>query len=101
MKTKFSKGPWRLFPPSVDPDKQWHVTDAGDTMVIRCFGFNCDPNDKACEHNARLVSAAPELLEALHNLLADTQHSKHKCDDPDCPVEAARAVIAKAIGAKR
>lgn len=36
-----------------------------------------------------------ELVAALRALLADTQHSKHNCGDPDCPVDAARAAIAK------
>lgn len=49
--------------------------------------------------NARLIAAAPELLEALQNLLNDTQHKEHQdCDDGPCPVREARAAIAKATG---
>ena len=36
-----------------------------------------------------------ELVEALRNLLEDTQHSEHECVDKDCPVAVARAVLAK------
>ena len=43
-------------------------------------------------HNARLIAAAPELLEALQNLL------KSNCIDGDIALEA-KAAIAKAHGA--
>ena len=44
--------------------------------------------------NARLIAAAPELLEAIEELLSATQHLN------PCPatVEKARAAIAKAKG---
>jgi hypothetical protein len=52
------------------------------------------------EANARLIAAAPELLEALRELLEDTQHANHDCGDLSyCPVSKARAAIAKATGA--
>lgn len=37
-----------------------------------------------------------ELVQALQSLLADTQHAEHSCDDDGCPVQQARAAIAKA-----
>lgn len=48
--------------------------------------------------NARLIAAAPDLLAALTELLADTQHVRHNCGDPDCPVDVARQVVARATG---
>jgi len=36
------------------------------------------------------------LVEALDGLLEDTQHATHHCGDPDCPVDAARAALARA-----
>jgi hypothetical protein len=48
--------------------------------------------------NARLIAAAPDLLEALKLLLEDTQHKTHDCGDACCPVGIARAALAKATG---
>lgn len=49
--------------------------------------------------NAILIASAPDLLDAVTNLLQDTQHANHICGDgPHCPVVKARAAIAKALG---
>lgn len=50
------------------------------------------------EANARLISAAPEILEALTNLCAD--ESVRNGDVPCSLYDAARAAIAKATGAQ-
>lgn len=43
------------------------------------------------------VAEIARMREALAGLLADTQHSGHKCGDNDCPVAAARAALAPPI----
>lgn len=51
--------------------------------------------------NARLIAAAPELLEALRGMLAldEEHHQRGHCDDDVCAeVRKARAAIAKATG---
>ena len=54
------------------------------------------------EANARLIAAAPDLLEALEGLLvfAEAAETKALVGDEGClwPVECARAAIAKATG---
>lgn len=50
------------------------------------------------EKDAPLVAAAPEMYEALKDLLADTQHISHNCGEEDCPVFRARSVVAKVEG---
>lgn len=76
-----------------------------------------EPNPQAVA-NANLIAAAPELLEALHNLLDGIERTSCTCHqaytgrglrDPDCQrchldigpdeLDAARAAIAKATGA--
>lgn len=54
------------------------------------------------EANARLIAAAPELLEALRLLLAECEHQAWIGNMPDDRVEfgIARAAIAKAEGVK-
>ena len=47
----------------------------------------------------RLHSVNQELVDALKNLLEDTQHAEHEdCNDGPCPVREARAALAKAGG---
>ena len=41
-----------------------------------------------------LRATVARLRRALQNLLEDTQHARHRCDDVDCPVAAARAALA-------
>ena len=39
--------------------------------------------------------AKEELLDALQDLLMDTQHSEHECEDKNCPVANAKNVALK------
>ena len=39
--------------------------------------------------------AKEELLDALQDLLMDTQHSEHECEDKNCPVVNAKNVALK------
>ena len=60
-----------------------------------------DIGDASRDANARLIAAAPDLLEALRNLLAE--YNQHIPEDATCPhillaADAARAAIAKATG---
>ncbi|MDE2102705.1 MAG: hypothetical protein KGL39_36005 [Patescibacteria group bacterium] len=49
---------------------------------------------------AELEEANRELLEALKDLLEDTQHSHHACEDDEwCPVAKAGAALQKHGGA--
>lgn len=53
------------------------------------------------EANARLIAAAPELLEALLQVIAEKAPSYHDCTDdglPECVWCEALAAIAKATG---
>ncbi len=54
--------------------------------------------DETVKANARLIEAAPELLDALIDLLLDTQHSDHGCPEELCPVARAKRAISQATG---
>ena len=63
--TQYTPGPWRAEKtrPTTRTTGAWHVFDAfGTTAVV--LG-----NDDEAAANARLIAAAPELLEALRGLL--------------------------------
>ena len=62
--TKFTEGPWRVLPPSVGVDLNWHVTDNGDTFVAHVYGFGHSVDEQS-KINAHLIAAAPDLYEAL------------------------------------
>ncbi|MFG0917234.1 hypothetical protein [Pseudomonas sp. CJQ_11] len=56
-------------------------------------------NEEEAEANARLISAAPELLEALELVIKENAPSYHDCLDdsePECAWCVASKVIAKA-----
>lgn len=67
MSESFTPGPWRLLPPSVGVDANWHVTDAGDTFVAHVFGFAHGVTEQS-RINAALIASAPELFEALSSI---------------------------------
>lgn len=52
-------------------------------------------SEEEARANARLIAAAPELLEALAKLIGCIDHGS---DDPTATLDAARAAIAKATG---
>lgn len=94
--TKHSPGPWQDCEHSSDDKHDGH-------LIVDAFGYNvaniwhrqfAAPADRIAEQdsNARLIAAAPELLEALKGFL----HA-----DPDvfrAELAAALAAIAKAEG---
>ena len=58
-------------------------------------------SDEESEANARLIAAAPELLEALQSVIAEKAPVYHDCLDngeAECIWCVARTVIAKALG---
>lgn len=90
MSTKFTPGPWRA---SWSMVGQW---------LVYMGGRQCEmalPADRKAD--AHLIAAAPELYEALHELLRSHVESwreeGYRVDD-DEEVIAARAALAKARG---
>lgn len=90
MSTTHTPGPWMVLP-SVENGQFCILTEHGNRVDIAVtYGFERQPR----EANARLISSAPELLEALKACL-DKGSRWHPCDPV---VIAARAAIAKAEG---
>ena len=68
---------------------------AGGRVVLNCddyFIANADTMREAATI-IHAVNHHDALVEALRNLLADTQHAEHNCGDEDCPVAKARALL--------
>ena len=87
---KHTKGPWT----ATKHDQHWvrvNVTiKAGGNMWV---AFMPDEDKEEKMANARLMAAAPELLEALESLLEQTRQYGHTAE-----IKAAEAAIAKAKG---
>ena len=71
--------------------------------LARAYGCKDMPAEgtAAMLANARLIAAAPELLDALRGMLAldDEHHQRGHCDDDVCAeVRKAHAAITKATG---
>jgi hypothetical protein len=88
-------GPWKDF---VDDDGYLIVQmDAAHTVMLGDMESTCG----TCHANARLIAAAPELLDALEGLLgiaADYMENTGKNPNDFFSITDARAVIAKAKG---
>ena len=94
--SKHTQGPWKADGYSIRQSS----TGTRHVAEIAYTGPHHTPPEeypKSCrlqdEANARLIAAAPELLEALQGML-DGYDDDYTHDEPPC--KAARAVIAKA-----
>ena len=103
--SEYTKGPWEyraamnyigyaIFPlgtlPSLAACERYT-----ENMTITCFNF-----PGSTEANARLIAAAPELLEALESLVDDCIHASGSMDYNygEFDLKAAEAAILKAKG---
>ena len=100
MGIKHTPAPWRVSsesPRIIKKDYRAIGSDAGfliaSTMGNDNSGFYA--SEQEADANARLIAAAPELLEALEELITATQHLD-QCHQ--ATADKARAAIAKAKG---
>lgn len=92
--SKHTPGPWTANKPTRDNGRA--EIHAGCMLVAQAFNWMLDAEgDEQCWADARLIAAAPDLLEALERLLADA-------DVRDAAeagaLKQARAAITKATG---
>lgn len=83
--TKWTPGPW-----SNDRIGEIAVSLGDDNIALVCFEGELN-DEKECEANAHLIAAAPELYEALKEVVALSDRKQHAWDN-------ARAALAKARG---
>ena len=94
-KSQHTPGPWTAEPYRVGDSAYKIVYDADGHWLAEVFDVPNAPDTAAAD--ARLIAAAPELLEALRNLvgLAEMRGSLHEYR---AALDEARAAIAKATG---
>jgi hypothetical protein len=90
--TNYTPGPWAL---DRDEPEAWniHVVQANDRDMRICFMTSDGPS----EANARLITAAPDLLQALDDLLCVIA-TDELIPESVSYMRHARAAIAKATG---
>ena len=96
MNTSFTPGPWNVFRAQSSICVGAHepiqrVEDIEKSMYVEVFGENR-------EANARLIAAAPELLEQL--IILHDAITQFACGEPWPELPAARAAINLATGQK-
>ena len=92
--SKHTPGPWSLDTENVGDYLRGHVSvDAPDHGALALVVWKMEDDDQSpvCEANARLIAAAPDLLEALRFIEANTVEG-------GAFNKVARAAIAKATG---
>jgi hypothetical protein len=96
MDAKHTPGPWQIDPHD-DGDYFWISPEASGG-----YGWVGERYMRASGHmdisDARLIAAAPELLDALKALLPDAVGNHIGGPDTQARIDAARAAIAKATG---
>jgi hypothetical protein len=89
--TQHTPGPWEFLPPD----------DGNCGAITAKTGWICDFAEEPSDANARLIAAAPDLLEALKNLV--NQHNTvYGIGDMEMQsaIDFAHKAIAKATGEK-
>lgn len=94
MNTKHTPGPWRVLAhggATYEVESHTHTESRG----IDCNGMPCQWSDHT-EATARLIAAAPELLEALYMTRRQLAKLSFKDGEISAAIEAAYRAIAKA-----
>lgn len=88
----YTPGPWRLRPPTATT---FYIDTPKGGISCHCSGM---PKREEWEANARLIAAAPKLLDALHDLLEAAYPAVVQLDSVSGLMEAragAQAIIAE------
>ena len=92
---KHTPGPWEVHPTTLHPAvRSVGTANAAPRRICTAESMNGSPVD---EHNARLIAAAPELLEALQKMLSKAYKQNWNDAYPE-ELKSAQDAINKALG---
>ena len=96
MKAEHTPGPWRVA--YLDCNRQ-SVVMGEHIEIATCWHHSVGSIEKEMHANARLIAAAPDLLEALRVLLSLHEvRAAVTTDAWNAAMEDARAAVTKAVG---
>lgn len=105
MNTTHTPGPWVVDGDDIIARTRFgvYIAKEGDGRVAQAFSNCLVTTDAECLANARLIAAAPELLEACKAVISEhaafvASHAGLRLTDEAACVGMCRAAIAKAIG---
>ena len=93
MSAQHTPGPWHIYRYGKHPRAVWGATNALPVAIIHSDGTSSVANDA----NARLIAAAPELLQAAKDFVEWFECNRIG-DKPIAELSHARDAIAKATG---
>lgn len=96
-KQQWTPGPWEWddrYPSSNTGEKTWSLIGADGYGILSCDGVENSPQGLNDDANAKLIAAAPELVEALSELLEYGLKMSGRHHAP--AFEKARAALTKA-----
>ena len=97
--SEYTKGPWRVGKPGPNGG---HTIGTPEGLMVAMISHSVNYADQVttAKANARLIAAAPELLEALQTLVDDCIHASGSMDYNygEFDLKAAEAAILKAKG---
>lgn len=96
--SKHTEGPWEFHAKEYHDGNKTFWVGNGEYVVFDCSPYG--PKEMVFPPNlanARLICAAPDMLEALEAIV-EYADEPALCDDPKVLVDLARAAIAKAKG---
>lgn len=96
MTTKHTPGPWEVQPDQRSQGEALAIVGGSSLIIARTPKATLDMHRRVDEANARLIAAAPELLEALR-AINQVLGGSQPIDIPGA-LMIARAAIAKAEG---
>lgn len=93
-----SKAPWHVVPEERGPAHRWVIADANGGGVASCDPVGPWITPQEADANASLIAAAPEMLAALREVVADLNGTS-LFELSRATIEKISAAIAKAEGA--
>jgi hypothetical protein len=101
--TTHTPGPWKIGYSTVRPIIEIYRLADDRKSALTIAEIDCSQNFDEAEANARLIAAAPDLLEALEEItrryaLLDARLVAGQHNEPNGTITRARATIAKAKG---
>lgn len=110
--TKHTPGPWVQHGTQVTDADGYEIADAQETCILLGYSEKLgidhwanddrasrDRSEQEAEANARLIAAAPQMLEALQDVISNDDLSRNDWDRETMRVlRAVQAAIAKATG---